>query len=318
MGTTRIKVIDLSSDKQEIKTSRKRAEKLTGSPRFAGEAGAAKIKEEKVTKEQRITKKPQQPTVEKAPAQQTETPAETIKAKVASSAPTKKIPKTIQKHHLGKKYKEAKELIDQNQNYSPKDAIGLLYKTSYTKFDPTVEIHLNVVDKNVKTTVNFPHAVGGKTKEKKFLIFSEKQKAIDNQPVLWGNEQTITEIESQKLKPRRDFDVVISSPKFMPTLAKIAKILGPAGLMPNPKNGTVTDDWEKLIGGSKQEGTEFRTDPTAPIIHTKIGKLSDKPENLEENLKALIFAIGPAKIQKAIIKSTMSPAIKLDISAVTK
>ena len=101
----------------------------------------------------------------------------------------------------------------------------------------------------------------------------------------------------------------------MPALAKIAKILGPKGLMPNPKSGTILDDPLKYFAKGDDNSTEFKIDPTAPIIHAKIGKLSQGEKELWENLKALIFAIGPSKIQKAILKSTMSPAIKLDVSS---
>lgn len=312
MGTTRIKVIDLSSDKQEIKTSRKHAEKLTGSPRKLGEAGAAKIKEEKKPKEQK-------PAITEIKHEDSES-VSTENHPQGEKKVSKSVPSAVAKkstHHLGMKYLTAAKLIDKNHAYPPKEAIDLLYKTSITKFDPTVEIHLNVTDKNVKAAVNFPHAVGGKTKEKKYLVFSDRTTNINN--VVWGDEKTIAEIEIGKLKPKRDFDVVIATPKFMPQLAKVAKILGPAGVMPNPKNGTVAENPQKIIEGSSQNsGTDLRTEPMSPIIHTKIGKLSFKPNQLEENLKALIFGIGPTKIQKAIIKSTMSPAIKLDISAVTK
>lgn len=307
MGTTRIKVIDLSSDEKEIKTSGKRAEKIARAPKAAKESkGTDKSKVEESSAEQITTSVPS-----------------------ASSAPSEPSPRKSPKpakptakestHHMGMNYLKATKSIDKNQNYSPKDAIDLLYKTSFVKFDSSVELHINVTDKNVKANVNFPHAVAGKVKEKKFLVFSEKPSTINDQRLIWADDKTLGDIESGKLKPKKDFDVVIASPKFMPQLAKVAKILGPAGMMPNPKNGTITDNVTKVIEGTKDvEGTEFRTDPTAPILHTKIGKLSFKPNQIEENLNALIFAIGPAKIQKAILKSTMSPAIKLDITSIQK
>ena len=136
--------------------------------------------------------------------------------------------------------------------------------------------------------------------------------------IIWGDQQTIADIESGKVKPNRDFDMVLAQPKFMPALAKIAKILGPAGLMPNPKNNTVVENVLSALEETASATFEYKTDPSAPIVHTKIGKLSNKPQELEENLKALIFAIGPTKIKKAVITSTMSPGIKLDVATITK
>ena len=315
MGTTRIKVIDLSSDDKEIKTSRKHAEKIA----------TTKITEIKhdnteVSSPQETADEHPRGEIETSPGQQ---PGGEKKSKSSSSVVAKN-----STHHMGMNYLKSTKSIDKNQNYSLREAVDLLYKTSFVKFDPTVELHINVTDKNVKANVNFPHAVVNKVKEKKYLIFSDKHPRgeVEATPgkhpegeIIWAEEKTIGEIESGRLKPKRDFDLVIASPKFMPQLARVAKILGPAGMMPNPKNQTITDDPTKVIEASKEvSGTQFTTDPTAPILHTKIGKLSFKPNQLEENMKALIFAIGIAKIQKATLKSTMSPAIKLDLSTINK
>jgi len=266
MGTTRIKVIDLSSDQKK---------KVT------------KVSEEKPEK--------------KAETKPVAAPA------VKPKAPTKV-------RTRGKKYREAAELIDKTQTYSAPKALELLRKVSTAKFDPTVEIHLNVADKNIRGKVSFPHSPGTK-KEKKYLIFSEKK--TDAKNVIWGDQNSIAQIEEGKLKPQRDFDAVITSPKFMPQLAKVAKILGPRGMMPNPKAGTITDDPEKILAKSDEDSYEFTCDPTAPIIHTKLGKLSYKDAQLSDNLKALVLAVGQTKIKKAVIKSTMSPAIKIDVASTT-
>lgn len=313
MGTTRIKVIDLSSDNKEIKTSRKHAGKIASAPKTKKESEKKPESEIQAVADEQVPK---------------EEPKETSKTKKTAKPQTK-----ISTHHMGMNYLKATKSIDKNQNYSPKDAIDLLYKTSFVKFDSSVELHINVTDKNVKANVNFPHAVAGKVKEKKFLVFSDQRSTLPSSPplsgqagqaagdqqIIWADDKTLGDLESGKLKPKKDFDLVIASAKFMPQLAKVAKILGPAGMMPNPKNGTITDNVTKVIESTKDvEGVEFRTDPTAPILHTKIGKLSFKPNQIEENLNALIFAIGPAKIQKVILKSTMSPAIKLDITSIHK
>lgn len=308
MGTTRIKVIDLSSDQQEIKTSRKHAEKLTGAAKISEEKKPeeTKAKEPEELKEQ--VQKPEE-------TESTQTEIATVKPKVSETTPK---PQALQKtataakkpsRHRGKKYQQAAALIDKTKVYPAREALDLLPKISPTSFDPTVEVHLSVNDKNIRGKVNFPHTVGAKY-EKRYLVFSPKK--TDAKNVTWANEKTIPEIESGKLKPGRDFDAVITTPAYMPQLAKVAKILGPRGMMPNPKNNTITDDPAKILTAGDDTSYEFKTDPTAPIVHTKIGKLSIKTAALEENLKALVTAVGPTKIKKALIKSTMSPAIRVD------
>lgn len=301
MGTTRIKVIDLSSDQKEIKTSRKHAEKLSGLGKSkklekqAGEKGKS-IPQEAVTTQ---TQKPET--------------VESIQDQIPIPQPTP-MPQARLKpstHHTGKKYLKAKQLIE-NKIYTQNEAFQLLPKTSITKFDPTVEIHLNVSDKNIKGSVTFPHL---KTvqKEKKYLIFADKPKDVKAKQIIWASEKTISDIESGTLKAGKDFDTVIASAKFMPALAKVAKILGPKGLMPNPKNGTITDNIEKVLAGSSDaSGSTFQCDPTSAVIHSKIGKLSQKEEELKANLKALVLAIGPSKIKGATLTTTMGPGIKLD------
>ena len=316
MGTTRIKVIDLSSDKGEIKTSRKHAEKLSAVSKLKAAEGPLRPPSREAglpSREAghfRAEKKSKQPE-----AIQPEAPKpKTGETKQQSSKPKK------HRHHLGKKYQQALQLVDRKKLYPLEEALDLLAKTSTVKFDPTVEIHLNVVDKNIKGKINLPHPQG-KKKEKKILVFSDppsKALATAGKQIIWGDEKTIEDIASGKIKPNKDFNMVFSTPKFMPYLAKIAKILGPAQMMPNPKNGTVVENVQGAIENSADSSLVYKTDPTAPIIHTTLGKLSAKPKEIEENLKAIIFAIGPSKIKKATVATTMSVPIKLDISSVGK
>lgn len=298
MGTTRVKLIDLSSDEKQIKTSRKHAEKSTS---------AAKIKEKKEKPEEE--KRPEETTKEK-PVEEKK-----VETKVEKKPKTqKKEPVKKQVHHLGKKYKDAKQQIE-NKAYKVKDALDILPKTSITKFDPAVEIHLNVVDKNIKGNVSYPHSIGSKQKKQKYLIFSDNKKEIAGANIIWANDTTISLIENGKLKAGRDFDQVIAAPIYMPKLAKIAKILGPKGMMPNPKNGTITEDYKKATSTSSDSNYSYKSDPMAPIIHAKIGKLSQKSDALTENLKALISTIGASKIKKAALTTSMGPSVKLDITS---
>lgn len=317
MGTTRIKVIDLSSDEKEIKTSRKHAEKLAGIARL--ETAKTDKKPATDTQETEIIK-----TQHSVPSDTASEPSQITKPvepSPTSDEPVQSTPKAAttatrtRHHHIGKKYQAAKKLVE-DKTYAAKDALQLLPKTSITHFDPSVEVHLNVTDKNIKASINFPHPTGAKTKLKRYLVFSEKTVASKVANIIPANEKTIADIQEGKLKPGRDFDAVITTAKFMPDLAKIAKILGPRGMMPNPKNGTVTSDIEKFFAQGQSSTSVLKTDPTAPIIHVKIGKLSQKQDELRENLKALILGIGPSKITKAVIASTMGPAIKLDTSSI--
>ncbi len=331
MGTTRIKVVDLSSDQEQIKTSRKHAEKLSGVAKLkatgpvsdSGESltrreGALALREEKKPKDREGLKgkgdlegKPSEPSMPSEPSQPSVSPAPSV------PIPSKK---PLKRRHLGKKYREALSLIDRGKDYSVSEVIDLLSKTSFTKFDPTVEIHLSVTDKNIRGKVNFPKTIAGK-KEKRILVFADLpagrqgQKVESKKPVIWATEATINDIADGKLRPKRDFDMVVATPKFMPQLAKIAKILGPANLMPNPKNGTVIEDVTTYLKTPTSDVFEYKTDPSAPIIHSQLGKLSFGKEDLEKNLKALITSIGPAKIRKMTLTTTMGPPIKVNTSS---
>lgn len=301
MGTTRVKVFDLSGSEQEPKTTKKHARHTEISqPTNKVKNTDASLESEKAPEEEGQTNSDQ--------------PIEEAVKELSKPYKTKQKPKASTSkstHHQGTNYQNAKKLVE-DKNYSISEALDLLTKTSYTKFDPTVEIHLNVADKNIKGSVSFPF-LKTKQKEIKYLIFSDK-KIESPKIVIWANEKTVSDIEDGKLKAGRDFDSVITTPKFMPQLAKIAKILGPKGLMPSPKNGTITEDIEKILGSKVSTDYKFKTDPTGPALHTPVGKLSQKKDELEANMQALIMAIGPSKIKSATLTSTMSPSIKLAIT----
>lgn len=325
MGTTRVKIVDLSSVDEEKKVKpakkvveqkpveqpveqisvekQKPAEEPTEEISQTLEEEAASIVSEEAKSKKTAAKGEPRSSDER---EEPKTVAEPAKKRPAKVGKPKK-----QKHHLGKNYKSAKAGIE-DRLYTPAEALDLIAKTSFTKFDPTVEIHLNVSDKNIKGSVAFPHSVGAK-KEKKILFIGDS-KTSDNKKIITGDEKTIEDIEKGNLKPGRDFDIVYSTPKFMPQLAKVAKILGPKGLMPNPKNGTIIDDIKKITTDDSANSYDFRCDPKTPVIHAKIGKLSAKTPSLHENLKALILAVGPSKITRATLASTMGPGIHLDVS----
>lgn len=187
------------------------------------------------------------------------------------------------------RYKNFKAKIDSNKKYSTNEALKLVRETNLTKFDATVELHIVIKKEKLNVNVTLPHSFG---KAKKVEVADDK---------------TLEKLKSGKI----DFDVLLATADMMPKLVMFAKLLGPRGLMPNPKNGTLiksVKDAEKYSTAS----INVKTEKDHPVIHTIVGKLSLKDDQIEENVKALVTAIGGAKlIEKAFIKSTMSPSVKL-------
>ena len=193
----------------------------------------------------------------------------------------------------GKNYLAARAKIDPTKFYTLPEAIRKVKETSLGKFDGSLEAHLATIKTGLRGEVSLPYFQG---KTKKVAI---------------ANEETLEKIKSGKL----DFDILLSTPDFMPNLVKYAKVLGPRGLMPNPKAGTIIPDPQKALEKFQKASFSFKTEQAAPLVHTVFGKVSQKEEELEANLKAILSAIGPKNIKKAVIKSTMSPAVKLDLSS---
>lgn len=208
-------------------------------------------------------------------------------------------PKTTKQPKVkSKKYQEVAKLVDKTTLYSMKEAIDLVKKTSITKFDGTIEIHinLNALTLSGKTefrgTANLPHGTG---KEVKVAIASD---------------ELIQSLESGKI----DFDVLVAHPTMMAKLAKYARVLGPKGLMPNPKNGTVSPDPEKRAKELKGGEVNFKTEPNNLIIHMGIGKVSFDAKKLQENIEAVVLAIGKNKISSVTLSSTMGPGVKVTVA----
>lgn len=191
----------------------------------------------------------------------------------------------------GKKYLEIKGKIDRNKLYELPEAIKLLKEISYSKFDGTVELHLVVKKEGTSAQISLPHSGG---KEKKIEIADEK---------------TIEKLKNGRI----DFDVLLATPDMMPLLVPFAKILGPRGLMPNPKTGTLIKD-KKDASKLSANTINIKTEKKAPLIHTVAGKVSQKDKELQENIEALLNGIGKKQILKAYLSSTMSPSIKLSLS----
>lgn len=190
------------------------------------------------------------------------------------------------------RYKQAKAHIDRTKLYSLSDALKLLKDTATAKFDETVEVHL--ITKEVLGTVEvaYPHSTG-----------KVSRVAVFNDDIIANLDKGIVE-----------FDVLVASPAQMKNLTKYARLLGPKGLMPNPKNGTLVADPEKRAKDLASGKTAVKSEKKAPLLHTTVGKMSLGNDKLAENIQALLNACGQGKILKAVITTTMSPGIKITLS----
>lgn len=189
-----------------------------------------------------------------------------------------------------KKYRAIIEKIDRTKKYKIPEAILVIKEMSLVKFDASLDVHVHVNDQNVRGIINLPHGTGKKVN------------------VVIVTEEIIEEIKNKKI----NFDILVTSPKFMPQLAKVAKILGPKGLMPTPKSGTISDDPEKTKLELETGKMEYRADKDF-VVHASVGRISWPAEKLEGNLKAFINVLISAKIKSAHIAPTMGPSLKLEI-----
>lgn len=227
-----------------------------------------------------------------------------------------------------KRYIANLEQIDKNKSYSIKDAITLVKKTSNSKFDETLEVAMNLnldvkkADQQLRGAVVLPHGTG-KTKKILVLAKGDQAKVATTAGADYvGDLDMINKISTENWF---DFDVIIATPEMMPHLGKIGKLLGPKGLMPNPKTGTVTTDVAKAIEETKKGKVNYRTDNFGNI-HGIFGKTSFDDTKLEENLKAFIDVILKAKpstakgnyVKNISISSTMGPGIKIDLTSIDK
>lgn len=224
----------------------------------------------------------------------------------------------------GKKYQDSVKLIDSNKLYDPSEALNLVLSTAKAKFDETIEAHFRLgvdsrhADQQVRGAVVLPHGTGKKVR---VLVFAKGDRAKEAEEAgadYVGAEDMIAKIQGENWF---DFDVVVATPDMMGVVGRLGKVLGPKGLMPNPKAGTVTMDVKKAIAELKAGKIEYRLDKTN-IIHCPIGKASFGAEKLQENFSTLFDAILKAKpsaakgqyMKSVVVTATMGPAVKINPS----
>lgn len=194
----------------------------------------------------------------------------------------------------GAKYLKAKKMVDVKKAYTLTEAIAMMKKMKFVAFDESVELHLNVDKTGLKGELDLPHSTG---KLVRVAIVDDK---------------VLNDLENGKI----EFDVLITHPSFMPKLAKYAKVLGPKGLMPNPKAGTISPQPDEVAKKFLKGMLRWKTEAKFPLIHQMIGKLSFEDAQLVANAKAFIEAVGKIHILQAYMTGTMTPSVRLDLERV--
>jgi len=296
MGKIRIKTIgDEELEKVDAKKAQARAEakkaREEAESRRAEAEGAKENENVKASEE-----KAEAQTEVKAEEKQEEKPEKEAKKD------KKEYKKATVKKHKSASYQKVATLIDKSKTYKLADALPLLEKLKRAKFDETVELHINTIEKGISGSLTLPHGTGKSTK----VIIAN----ATTDPK--GVEDLVKAIEGGKI----DFDVLIATPDSMPKLARVARVLGPRGLMPNPKNGTVTPKPDEVA--KKFEGGQFnfKTEAKFPILHLSVGKLSFGDEKLSDNIKTAVKAVKTKNIKSMTLKSTMSPGIKIETASI--
>lgn len=282
MGKIRIKTIGIEEvEKKEKEEAKKRKEKkMKEKPKkikAPGGKGGERMKQIEVGAEELAKMKKAEKIIEEEKEEKVE-----------------KKPRKKKVHARGNNYKRAKRKVNKEKKYSLDEAIDLLKEIKYADFDETVELHLNVKENSIKGEVKLPHSTGKKIKVKV------------------ADDKLISQVEKGKI----DFDLLIAHPSLMPKLVKVAKILGPKGLMPSRKAETLTEKPEEAAKKFTSGLVRFKAETKFPIIHQAVGKLSDKKKDLTENVRVFVEAVSQNKIKSAFIKSTMSPSIKVDLERI--
>jgi large subunit ribosomal protein L1 len=333
MGRPRVKVIDDSQPeepKKEAQEDKKEAKKITGRS-FGGKKGGdslvESLKAELGIEEESSRKSPESSEKDERSSKSISTDVSEKSLEIDAASESKEAKKTTVKKTAqktkprSKKYQEKIQTLqeemkpeDADENYTYKsvsyklpEAIEMVKKLSYSKFDGTLEAHINTTVTGIRGLISLPYVSG-----KKLRILAFGKGAEDAGVDIVGDESTLDIIGKGKI----DFDLVITTPEWMPKLAKAAKYLGPRGLMPNPKNGTIALDLKKAVESFQAGKTEYKTESKGKVIHLGLGKLNQPSEELSANIKILLQTLGKSRISKVTLSPTMGAAVKVDLSSI--
>jgi len=290
MGRPKVKMIDDSQPEVEEKKPVKTAK-----------SSAAKTRSEALPKPE-VNDSREEQGAEQTPSERTGDASDVLRTDEPS--PKKKPGKAKPR---GKKYQEVIKDLDRSKFYPVGEAVDMVKKLSYAKFNATLEAHINTTALGLRGFLSLPYASG-----KKLRILAFGKGADQSGADIFGDDSIIESISQGRV----DFDLVITTPEWMPKLAKVAKVLGPKGLMPNPKNGTITDDLKKAVEGFQSGKTEYKTESKAPVIHLGLGKLDQPTEELSANIKILLQTIGKTRVTKVSLSPTMGPSIRVDLATI--
>lgn len=290
MGKVKIKVLGDEQQEQEQleEQKKKREERALAKGQSASGGKKAKVEGVGLGGGQRINSVG---VSEEEIAAQLEQNQASDKAQGEEKTEKKKAKRKAKARIRSKRHNENSSAVAKKTSYPVSDGIELLRKFKKSNFDETVELHINTKEKGISGQVALPHGTGKKLR------------------IVVVNDDVIAQIEKGKI----DFDVLVATPSMMPKLARVARVLGPRGLMPNPKNGTISEKPDEVVEKLSAGQVSYKTEAQAPIIHMSVGKLSFKDDDLSENIKTALSAVGAAKITDITLKSTMSPAIKIRV-----
>ncbi len=316
MGKTKTKIMDdsVSQDQETKKPSRKlgRQDDLVErlKAELAGEEAKKKpAKSESYKKDSVIASGAKQSSQEKEDRHVAVAPRDDKEKKAQKPGKSKPRSKKYKQSLLffDKKSQEVDE-PDKGKLYPLNEAVELTKKLSYSKFVGTMEAHINTINTGIRGLVSLPFVSG---KKLQILAFGPNGSIKAGENITLGDDSTIEEINKGKV----NFDLIITMPDWMPKLSKVARILGPRGLMPNPKNGTITNDLKKTIEGFQMGKTEYKTEPKAKVIHLGLGKLNQPTEELSANISVLLQTLGKSRVLKVSLSPTMGPSVKVDLSS---
>lgn len=288
------------------------------------EAAKTPVKEEKASaKAGKRSEKAQRETAEKMEKEERKAKGDTASQSEGAEANKKGKAPTVRPRieRRGKKYRDVAKLVEKDKTYSLQEALEIATKTSPTKFDASVEMHVRLgvdprqADQNIRATVSLPHGSGKTVRVAVFAPEADHADAKKAGADVVGDEDFLKQLDKEEL----NFDILVSTPQYMPKLGKYARLLGPRGLMPNPKSGTVAADVAKAVTEAKAGRVEYRVDKQA-IVHVSVGKVSFGTEKLLANATAFLDSLKSQKpsslkgnyVKSTSVATTMGPGIKVE------